>query len=379
MSIPFIDMAAMHAEVRCELDSVWEELVSTNCYIGGPAVEQFESAWADYCDTRYCVGVSSGTAALELALRAIGIGPGDEVIVPANTFIATAAAVAVIGAEPVFVDVDPATLLLTADAVRAALTPRTAAVIPVHLYGQPANMDSINRVAAEAGLAVVEDAAQAHGATWNGRKAGGLGTAGCFSFYPGKNLGAFGDAGAVVTNDRALAQKIRALSNHGRCQEMPYQHDLVGTNDRLDAVQAGVLLAKLPRLDDWNAGRASAASLYRKLLCELPVDLPAIAPPAVSANHLFVIQSDQRDQLRNALSRANIGVGMHYPIPCHQQVPFRRTSRGALPVADGAACRLLSLPIYPHLTGNQIDHVVETIRAVLNPASQIELADGMRV
>ena len=271
LKVPFLDLRSMHAEIAPELDAVWQDAISTGVFIGGSAVDRFEAEWAAYCDSTYCVGLSSGTAALELSLAALGIGPGVEVILPTNTFIATAAAVAAVGAVPIFADVDPATLLLTADGMRAAITDRTAAVIIVHLYGQPADMEQINEAASAANLCVIEDAAQAHGATWKGKKAGSLSRVGCFSFYPGKNLGAFGDAGAVVTDDLTLAQKIRSLSNHGRSDGDSYRHELIGANHRMDALQAAILSVKLTRLDDWNSGRRRAATRYESALAGLPV------------------------------------------------------------------------------------------------------------
>jgi dTDP-4-amino-4,6-dideoxygalactose transaminase len=276
MHIPFLDLRQMHAEIAGELEPVWRSVLDSGGFIGGELIERFEAAWAGYCGTSCAVGLASGTAALELSLRALDIGPGDEVILPTNTFIATASAVANVGATPVFVDVDPATLLMTAGDVSAALSPRTAAVIAVHLYGQPADMDALGEVARRAGIVVIEDAAQAHGATWNGRRAGGLSTVGCFSFYPGKNLGAYGDAGAIVTNDAALAERVRSLANHGRAANDAGLHEHRGGNHRLDTLQAAVLLAKLPHLDRWNAQRRAAAERYRRLLADLPVALPVV-------------------------------------------------------------------------------------------------------
>lgn len=360
--IPFLDMQAMHDELRGEFAEVWDASTTSARFIGGPFVARFEEDWAKYCQTRHCVGLASGTAALHLVLSALGIGVGDEVLVPANTFIATAAAVVTAGARPVFVDVDPATLLITPEGIRHALTTRTAAVIVVHLYGQPANMDAINTMASATGIAVIEDAAQAHGATWNGKKAGSMSLAGCFSFYPGKNLGAFGDAGAVVTDDPMLADKIRALSNHGRRHDDPYRHDLIGGNHRLDALQAAVLSVKLTRLDAWNEGRRRAARRYKAALADLPIKMQSIDRDAVSSYHLAVIQTDQRDRLRRALNTAQIGTGIHYPIPCHRQVPFATEKMPNLLVAERAADRLLSLPMFPHLSDTQIDKVVEVIR-----------------
>jgi dTDP-4-amino-4,6-dideoxygalactose transaminase len=363
MTVPFLDLAAMHAGLEVELDDAWHAAIATSRFIGGPEVDAFEDEWAAACGTRHCVGVSNGTVAIELVLAALGIGRGDEVVVPAATFIATAAAVAAVGATPVFADVDPATLLLTPETIAPQLTARTAAIIVVHLYGQPADMDAINTLAAARGLAVIEDAAQAHGATWRGRPAGGLARAGCFSFYPGKNLGAFGDAGAVVTDDAALAARIRALSNHGRSGVDPYRHDMLGGNGRLDALQAAVLRIKLRRLAAWNEGRRRAAALYADALAELPVAIVATAPEAVSSHHLAVIRSPARDALRAALTAAGIGVGIHYPLPCHLQAPFRAERRPRLPVAEQAATEVLSLPMFPHLTAAQLREVADAIAA----------------
>jgi dTDP-4-amino-4,6-dideoxygalactose transaminase len=363
--VPFLDLPAMHNEIRGELDEAWRTTAASGQFIGGPAVSRFEKDWAGYCQTEHCVGLKSGTVAIQLVLTALGIGAGDDVLVPTNTFIATAAAVVDAGARPVFVDVDPATLLITAEGIRRAITANTAAVIVVHLYGQPADMDAINKVAAAAGIAVIEDAAQAHGATWNGKKAGSLSKAGCFSFYPGKNLGAFGDAGAVVTDDGALADKIRALSNHGRRQDDPYRHDMIGGNHRLDALQAAILSVKLTRLDAWNAGRRRVAQRYAVALSDLPVELQAIASLALSSHHLAVIQTDHRDSLRRALNAERIGSGVHYPIPCHRQDPFLSDNVTELPVAERASARLISLPMSPHLTDEQIGQVADVIRRTL--------------
>ena len=374
MQIPFVDLQAMHAEIQVSLDHAWHEAVGSSHFIGGQAVERFESEWAAYCGTQHCVGVANGTAALELTLAALGIGPGDEVIVPANTFIATPAAVVAVGAKPVFVDVDPSTLLLTAEGVQSGLTANTAAVIPVHLYGQPADMDAINRVASAAAIYVIEDAAQAHGATWNGKRAGSLSHAGCFSFYPGKNLGALGDAGAVVTDDSALAARIRCLSNHGRSDYDPYRHDRIGSNDRLDALQAAMLSIKLTRLDGWNERRRRAAAIYAEALAGLPVEFVGVAPAASSVHHLAVVQTDARTDLRRALASAQIATGIHYPIPCHRQKPFAIGSSPTLPVCERAAERILSLPMFPHITEAQIGRVADVIAQTLAVRPAIRVA-----
>ncbi len=311
------------------------------------------------------MGLSNGTAALQLALAALGIRMGDEIIVPANTFVATIEAIEAVGATPVYIDVNPSTLLMTAAAVEAAITPRTAAVIAVHLFGQPVDMDALARVASKAGIAVIEDAAQAHGATWKGRRAGGLSTIGCFSFYPGKNLGAFGDAGAVVTNDSSLAERIRSIANHGRARHNPHQHDLVGNNHRLDALQAAVLSIKLQRLDSWNAMRRRAAAGYESALAPLPVETVKIAAGAVSSYHLYVMRSRHRDEIRRTLAAENISTGIHYPIPCHLQPAFATKKRIHLPVAEAAASQILSLPMYPHLSDASIVQVATALKQAL--------------
>ena len=373
-TIPLLDLDAMHREIRVELDAAWQRVNHSAQFIGGEFVERFEAEWAEYCHADYCVGVASGTAALELALVGLGIGAGDEVIVPTNSFVATATAVVAVGATPVFIDVDPATLLMTAAGVEHALTSRTAAVIPVHLYGQPVDMDAINAVASAAGIVVIEDAAQAHGATWRGKPVGTLGRIGCFSFYPGKNLGAFGDAGAVVTQDLALAERIRSISNYGR-KGSPYRHEVVGTNKRLDGLQAAILSVKLKRLDAWTVGRQRAAAAYQKALADLPVDLVRSAPGARSVYHLAVIRTALRDKVRERLACEGISTGIHYPIPCHLQPAFADADRPSLPIAERAAPELLSLPMYPHLGDAEISHLAEAIeRALADLPPALELA-----
>jgi dTDP-4-amino-4,6-dideoxygalactose transaminase len=364
-SVPFLDLAAMHLELMPDFNQAWARAVSTSSFIGGELVERFETEWAAYCGTRHCVGLSNGTAAIQLALAALGIRMGDEVIVPANTFVATVEAIEAVGATPVYVDVNPQTLLTTAAAVEAAITPRTAAVIAVHLFGQPVDMDAICHVAATAGIAVIEDAAQAHGATWNSRRAGGLAAIGCFSFYPGKNLGAFGDAGAIVTNDAALADRIRSMSNHGRARDNPHQHDLVGNNFRIDALQASILSIKLGRLEEWNAQRRRVAKTYETVLAPLSLDLVKTAPGAVSSHHLFVIKTECRDELRRALAAEGIATGIHYPTPCHRQPAFMTKKQVHLPVVENAAQRILSLPMYPHLSDTTVRHVGDAIGRAL--------------
>lgn len=361
IAVPFLDLAAMHAEVGAQITASWQDIVRSAGFVGGSYVEGFEREWAAYCDRRHAIGVGNGTDALQLALQALGIGRGDEVIVPANTFVATAEAVVAAGAIPRFVDVDPDTLLLSPELLEAAVSARTAAVIVVHLYGQPADMDAIGRVARRAKLAVVEDAAQAHGATWRGQKAGSLADVGCFSFYPGKNLGAFGDAGAVVTDDPLIAERVRSLADHGRSSASKHVHDLVGGNSRLDALQAAVLSAKLGCLDAWNAARRQVARSYHAGLARTAVRAVKVAEEASSAFHLFVIRTQDRDGLSAALAARHISTGIHYPIPCHQQAGLKRFASGALPVAEQAAKEILSLPMFPHMTAEQVEGVCAAV------------------
>ncbi|MGH3914455.1 MAG: DegT/DnrJ/EryC1/StrS family aminotransferase [Pseudonocardiaceae bacterium] len=360
--IPFLDLEGLNTGFRAEFDLAWKTVLDHGGYVGGAEVERFEHEFATYCGTDACVGVANGTDALELVLTGLGIGRGDEVIVPANTFIATAEAVCAAGARPRFVDVRPDTLLIDPDAVEAAITPSTAAVLPVHLYGQIADVERISVIAAHRGLAVIEDAAQAHGAQYQGRRAGSFGVAAGFSFYPGKNLGALGDAGAVVTNDPALALRIRSLANHGRCHTDRHRHPRVGRNSRLDSLQAAVLSAKLARLDADNARRVAGMARYR---AQLPPGCGpvAVAPGSEPVYHLAVIQVDNRARVTAALTTAGIGWGLHYPIPCHLQPAFGG-SKGSLPIAEGAADRIVSLPMSPSLQHRQVDRVCDVLRSV---------------
>lgn len=360
--IPFMDLRAMTQEVRTEVEEGFGQLLDTGAFVGGEVVERFERAWADLCGTAHAVGVGNGTDALVLALRSVGVGAGDEVVVPASTFIATAEAVVLVGAVPRFADVSPRTLLMTPATLRECLTPRTKAVVVVHLYGQVADMDGLTAVAREAGIAVVEDAAQAHGATRDGRAAGSWGDVGCFSFYPGKNLGAFGDAGAVVTGDAGRAALIRCLRDHGRATGSHYLHCEVGTNSRLDAVQAVVLSAKLSRLDEWTQARRRVVGWYRDRLD--PDVVPFVADPCDggSVHHLLVVRLRDRDRVRQGLERAGVQTGVHYPVPCHLNPPYRRYADRPLPVAEQAADEVLSLPLFPHMTEEQVATVCAALR-----------------
>lgn len=375
--VPFTDLAAMASEVWPAIETDYLACLLGGHYVGGPAITSFEREWASYCGADHAVGVANGTDALQLTLTALGIGPGDEVVVPANTFIATAAAVVEAGAVPRFADVDDVTLLMTPHTLTEAITPRTRAVIVVHLFGQVPDMTGILAAAHDAGIHVVEDAAQAHGAEWDGRRAGSFGEAACFSFYPAKNLGAFGDGGAVVTSRPELADRVRTLANHGRSHGAAhYEHEYVGVNSRLDTVQAIVLLAKLAFLDTWTQRRIALATRYRNLLSGTELKLTGVAPQARHVYHLFVVRVARRDDVRAELARYGIETRVHYPLPCHLQPPLRQFADGPLPVAEQAASELLSLPMFPHLTDGQIDFVCEALGDVVQRlATGTELID----
>ncbi|MDQ3276284.1 MAG: DegT/DnrJ/EryC1/StrS family aminotransferase [Actinomycetota bacterium] len=359
-AIPFLDLAGVTAGLREELDTAWKSVLAHGSFVGGPDCATFEQDFAAYCGAAHCVGVANGTDALELILAGLGIGAGDEVIVPANTFVATVEAVAAVGGRPRFVDVDPATLLVDPDAVDAAVTPATAAVIGVHLYGQMVDVERITAIADRHGLAFVEDAAQAHGARFAGRRAGSVGVAASFSFYPGKNLGALGDGGAVVTSDRALAERIRSTANHGRSSTDRYRHDHRGRNSRLDTLQAAVLAAKLPRLDADNARRAAVVASYRALLPDGATPL-AVHPCAEPVHHLAVVQVDDRARVTGALTAGGIGWGVHYPLPCHRQPAFLDPGV-RLPVVERAADRIMSLPLSPTLRDDEVARICDVLR-----------------
>jgi dTDP-4-amino-4,6-dideoxygalactose transaminase len=375
-TVPFTDLAAMTREVWPSIERDYVNCLLLGGYIGGPSVASFERDWAAYCGTSYAVGLANGTDALELTLIALGLGPGDEVVIPANTFIATAAAVVRCGAVPRFADVSDDTLLMTPQTLKSAITPRTRAVIVVHLYGQMADMPGLMAVAREAGLLVVEDAAQAHGAEWNGQRAGSFGVAGCFSFYPAKNVGAFGDAGAVVTMDAMLADRVRTLANHGRSHgSAHYEHNLVGTNSRLDALQAIALSGKLARNEDWTERRIAIAARYRDQLRGTGVAALAVAPQARHVYHLFVVRVGDRERVRAELDSRGIRCGVHYPVPCHLQPPLRQFAVGPLAVTERAAEQLLSLPLFPHMTDDQVDTVCDALAGLIPGQARLVAAD----
>ena len=359
--IPFVDLAAQHAELRDELRAAFERALDSSGYILGEEVERFESEFADYCGVEHCVGVASGTAALTLAVQAAGIGPGDEVVVPAHTFIASALGVAHAGAEPVFCDVHDGTGLIDLDSAAEVVGERTAAILPVHLYGQAADMNAVRRLADARGLAVIEDAAQAHGATHAGRRTGSFGAAAAFSFYPSKNLGALGDGGAICTNDGALAERARMLRHLG--QRGKGEHALPGFNERLDGLQAAFLRVKLPHLDGWNEARRAVAAAYREALGDA-VRLLEERPDSECVYHLFPIRTPRRDRLAERLGAEGIATSIHYSPAVHEQPPF--ASRAKCPVASAWAREELSLPMFEGLGRSDLERVAEVCRAAVS-------------
>lgn len=360
--VPLVDLKAQYESVKDEIDRAIQEVLNSTDFILGPAVRKFEEAFARFLGANHVVGTSSGTSALMLAMKALGIGEGDEVITTAMTFTATAEAICHVGAKPVFVDIDPRTFGMDASKIEARITPRTKALVPVHLYGNPCEMDAILNLARENDLKVIEDAAQAHGATYKGRVIGTLGHAACFSFYPGKNLGAYGDAGAVATSDEDLARRIRLLSNHGRTSK--YEHMEVGYGERMDTLQAAVLLAKLPHLPEWTHLRRKWSNEYILNMAELGVETVAQTEGAESAFHIFAVQVDQRDGLLGKMAGAGIQAGVHYPVPLHLQPAYRFLGyrEGDFPFSEHAAATELSLPIYPELGETGVRKVADALR-----------------
>lgn len=375
MQIPFLDVSASNTELEADIDAAYHRVLKSGTYVLGPEVEAFEAEFAEYCGARYCVAVGSGCDALELLLRANDIGPGDEVIVPAHTFIATWLAVSAVGARPVPVEPDADTYTLDPDRVEAAITPRTKAVIPVHLYGHPAAMPAIEEIAARHGLVVVEDAAQAPGARCQGKRLGSGASPVGFSFYPGKNLGALGDGGAVVTSDAAMAGRIRLLRNYG--SRVKYQHEVAGTNSRLDELQAAILRVKLTRLDAWNARRAAIAERYLTELAGVGgVILPRVAPWADPVWHLFVIRSRRRDELSRRLAAAGVDTLVHYPVPVHRSEAYADLGwpAGSFPLSERLSDEVLSLPIGPHLPERAVTAVVAAVTAAAEAINDKEFA-----
>jgi len=372
IKIPFVDLHAQYKSIASDVTAAMMRVVERGDYILGDDVRLFEEEFAKYIGTSEAISVGSGLDALEFALRAYGIGPDDEVITAANTFIATVLAIMATGARPILVDVNRETYNIDPAAIEAAITPRTKAIMPVHLYGQPADMQPILEIARKHGLIVVEDAAQAHGAWYDGRRAGALGHAAGFSFYPAKNLGAYGDGGMVVTNDAAAAEKIRRFRNYG--QRVKYEHPEIGTNSRLDTIQAAVLRVKLPHLDRWNAARGEHAASYNALLAGTSIVLPKTAQKCTHVYHLYVIQLDRRQEVQKALTARGIGTGIHYPIPIHLQEACASLGyrKGDFPVTEIAASRILSLAMYPEMTTEQCEFVAdELLQAIsVSPSTQ---------
>ena len=361
--IPILDLKAQYRGIKNELDAAVLRVLENAQFILGPEVAAFEEEFARYCGAAEAVGVNSGTSALHLALLAAGIGAGDEVITSPFTFVATAAAIVYTGARPVFVDIDPASFNIDVQQIERAITPRTRAILPVHLFGQPADMDAIMDIARRRGLLVIEDAAQSHGAEYKGRRVGGIGAMGCFSFYPGKNLGACGEGGAVVTNDAAYARQIRLLRDWG--SERKYIHDVKGYNYRMEGMQGAILRVKLRHLEQWTEARRAHADRYGELLAGCGVRLPAAMPYARHVYHVYSIRSADRDTLRAALQQREIQTGVHYPVPIHLQPAYADLgrTRGAFPMAEQAAAEVLALPIYPEMSDAQLQEVAAAVRA----------------
>lgn len=360
MSVPFLDLRAAYLDLKPEIDTAIGRVLDSGWYILGPEVEAFEAEWAEYCGASHAVGVGNGLDALILALRALEIGPGDEVIVPSNTYIATWLAVSAVGATPVPVEPDPATYNIDPSLITAAITSRTKALLPVHLYGQPAHLEPILAIARLHNLVVIEDAAQAHSASYKGRRIGSHGDVVCWSFYPGKNLGALGDAGAITTDRSDLAERVRVLRNYGSREK--YVNEELGMNSRLDPIQAAVLRVKLRYLDEWTARRRYIAAYYHDMLEDIDIEIPYVPEWADPVWHLFVIRTRQRDTLMNYLLESGIGTLIHYPIPPHRQEAYSCYSDLSMPIAERLAREVLSLPMGPHLLREQAEKTVNALR-----------------
>lgn len=359
--IPLVGLYAQYQQIKIEIDNAIEKVISKSQFVGGEEVKLFEEEFAAYCETDHCVGVGNGTDAVYLALRAMGIGSGDEVITVAHTFIATTEGITAAGASPIFIDVKEDTMLMDPELIESAITPRTKAIIPVHLYGQPCEMDRIMEIARKHGLRVIEDAAQAHGARWMGQRAGSIGDAACFSFYPGKNLGAYGDAGAVVSKDRQVIDRLRMLANHGSVTK--YTHEIEGVNSRLDGLQAAILRVKLRHLDEWNEQRRNHANYYLRALRGSELVPVAIHEKAEPVWHLFVVRVADREEFQKRLADEGIATGIHYPLPLHLQPAYAHLNLpiGSFPVTEKIAREIVSLPMFPELTSAELDVVVKSI------------------
>ncbi|MAG16026.1 erythromycin biosynthesis sensory transduction protein eryC1 [Candidatus Woesearchaeota archaeon] len=365
MQIPFVDLKTQYLNIKEEIDSEIQDVLDNTAFILGKKVEAFEENFAKLCDAKFCVGVNNGTSALRLALLALDIKPGDEVITTPSTFIATAEAISHVGATPVFVDIDEKTFTIDPNKIEEKITEKTKAIIPVHLYGQPCDMDPIMEIARKHGLKVVEDAAQAHNATYKDKKAGSIGDVNCFSFYPGKNLGAYGEAGAVCTNSEELARKIVLLRQHGELEK--YNHEIIGDNCRIAAIQAAVLGVKLKHLESWTEQRRKNAQLYNELLENTELTLPFEAPYAKHVYHVYCIRAKNRDKLREYLEKNGVASGIHYPIPVHllKAYSFMGLKEGSFPASEQAAKEIVSLPMYPELSEEQIRYVVDKVNEFL--------------
>lgn len=365
MKIPLVDLKSQYRSIKDEVNKAMDAVLEETAFIGGENVKKFESSFAAYCKASYCVGVGNGTDALYIALRALGVGAGDEVITAANSFIASSEAITMTGARVVFADCDPDSYCMDPEGVRKAITKKTKAIIPVHLYGRPADMPALKKIADEHGLFLVEDAAQAHGAEIGGKRVGTLGHVACFSFYPGKNLGAYGDAGAIVTNDSELASKCRMIANHGRVKK--YDHEFEGVNSRLDGLQAAILSVKLRHLEEWTEARIGVARKYNEALAGTSLILPGCPAEIRHVYHLYVVRTEDRSGLQERLQEAGVSTGIHYPIALPYLQAYRYLGHGPedFPVAAPFSQRILSLPIYPELTDIQIDYVCDSIHTIL--------------
>lgn len=362
VKVPFLDLKASHAELAAEIESALVRVAQNGYYILGPEVKAFEEEFAKAVETEYCIGIANGLEALKIALEALGVVPGDEVIVPAHTFIATWLAVSALGAHPIPVEPDPVTLQLNPNLLEAAINPKTKGIIPVHLYGVPADMDAIANVAKKHGLFILEDAAQAHGAKYKGKSVGGLGHAAAWSFYPTKNLGALGDGGAITTNDPAIAERIRLLRNYG--SKVKYYHEVQGYNSRLDEIQAAILRVKLHHLNDWNRRRQKLAKRYDEQLQGSSYRVIQVPKEAEAVWHLYVIQTPHRSKVQQHLEQEGIETLIHYPLPPHQQAAYANSSYQPLPLTERLAREILSLPMGPHLSVEQQDKVIQALKTI---------------